>query len=147
MSQPLLSGVPTETTPQPFLQGQACAVLSQCGPRLSEPPGFILVPPEGVSATGSTHLPWQVFLSGLLKNKVLWQHLIFSFFFFFFSFLWRRNTVYQSLREAQDLPLRALCGQLKMTVTPCSCLLSKLGLVSHTHLLLQMSMSELTARF
>lgn len=87
--------------------------------------------PKGVSATGFTHLPWQVFSSGFLKNEVLWQHLI--FFFFSFSFLWRRNTVYQSLREAQDLPSRALRGQLRMTVTSCSSFLSKLGLVCLIH--------------
>lgn len=55
------------------------------------------------------------------------------FFFFSFSFLWRRNTVYQSLREAQDLPSRALRGQLRMTVTSCSSFLSKLGLVCLIH--------------
>ena len=38
--------------------------------------------PKGVSATGFTHLPWQVFLSGFLKNEVLWQHLIFFFLVF-----------------------------------------------------------------
>lgn len=65
------------------------------------------------------------FLSGFFKKEILWRWLIFNVFW--------GETVYQSPRDAQDLPRRALRGQLRMTVTFCPYFLSKSGLVCLIH--------------